>query len=68
MKTKIIYLLLITLTTNLMAELSGGSSIILSVQDELDVTASGASTVFYKGNGVIVNQELSGGSEIVKTD
>lgn len=53
-------------TNELEAELNGNSEISVTVHDQLDVTASGASTVFYKGNGIIKKQNLSGGSQIVK--
>ena len=50
------------------ADFEGASNVYLTVQQELDVTATGASNVYYKGNGVIVNQSLSGGSQIIKMD
>jgi hypothetical protein len=53
------------LTGNLETHLEGASAIALTVKDELDVTASGASNVRYKGNGVVVRQQLSGASSIV---
>ena len=54
------------LTGVLVTHLEGASAIALTVQDELDVTASGASNVRYKGDGVVVRQQLSGASSIVK--
>jgi len=50
------------------ADLEGASNVYLTIQQELDVTATGASNVYCKGNGVIVNQNLSGGSQIIKMD
>lgn len=55
-------------TSYFTANLEGASNIYSTVNNELDVTASGASNVYYKGNGVIVNQILSGGSQIIKMD
>ncbi|MBN1116553.1 MAG: DUF2807 domain-containing protein [Bacteroidales bacterium] len=48
------------------ADLSGASNAKLMVNDELDIEASGASNVYYKGQGVIVFQDLSGASNIKK--
>ncbi|WP_319482202.1 head GIN domain-containing protein [uncultured Draconibacterium sp.] len=53
---------------NLNADLDGGSEISLSVQQKLDVTARGASKVYYKGNGVIENQDLKDASEIINVN
>ena len=55
-------------TNDFTADLEGASNVYLTVQQELDVTATGASNVYYKGDGVIVNQNLSGGSQIIKMD
>lgn len=55
-------------TNVLDANLSGASNVSLQVSEELYVTASGASIVQYKGDGVIVNQQLSGGSKIIKVN
>nr|WP_319269845.1 head GIN domain-containing protein [uncultured Draconibacterium sp.] len=55
-------------SNNLNAELDGGSEISLSVQQKLDVTARGASKVYYKGNGVIQDQDLKDASEIIKVN
>ena len=55
-------------TNFLFADLEGGCNLYLTVQSELDVNANGASNVYYKGNGVIIQQHLSGGSQIVKMD
>lgn len=53
------------MTHELKAHLSGASNLMLTVDDELKVNASGASSVVYRGNGVITSQELSGASTIV---
>ncbi|HSH19449.1 MAG TPA: DUF2807 domain-containing protein, partial [Draconibacterium sp.] len=53
---------------NLKANLSGGSNISLTINQKLDVTASGASNVYYKGSGVIEKQNLKDASKIVKVD
>lgn len=55
-------------TNHLNADLEGGCNLFLTVQSELDVKAKGGSNVYYKGNGVIVDQNLSGGSQIIKMD
>jgi len=48
--------------------LSGASQASLTVNEELDVVASGASIVRYKGSGVVNSQNLSGESKIIKED
>lgn len=53
-------------TKVLKADLSGASSAHLYVEDQIDVIASGASTLHYKGDAVIVNQDISGSSKISK--
>lgn len=53
---------------DLKAVLYGASDISLTVNEKLDVTASGASNVYYKGNGVIEKQNLSDTSKITKLD
>lgn len=55
-------------TNDFIADLDGACNIYLTVQQSLDVTAAGASNVYYKGSGVITDQNLSGGSKIVKMD
>ena len=55
-------------TKNLDAKLEGGCELSLTVQQALDVDASGASKVYYKGNGVIQNQKLRDASAIIKMD
>ncbi len=49
---------------NLKIELSGASEAFLSVEETIDIRASGASVLNYKGNASINNQKLSGSSEI----
>jgi hypothetical protein len=56
------------IVNNLDIELSGASSAWLTVNEKMDVVASGASMLNYKGTGTINSQELSGGSQIIKTD
>ena len=51
-------------TDFLNANLSGGSSISLTVNQELSIEASGGSSVLYKGDGIIINEDLSDGSSI----
>ena len=48
--------------------LSGASSASLTVNGTMDVVASGASTVYYKGAGSVNSENLSGGSQIIKVD
>ena len=48
--------------------LSGASNAFLTVQEKIDVKASGASTLNYKGEAVIGRNDLSGASEIRKRD
>jgi len=44
--------------------LSGASEAFLSVNDAIDIRASGASVLYYKGNATVNNKRLSGASEI----
>jgi hypothetical protein len=53
-------------TDKLIADLSGACQVELTVNQELDIKATGASTIHYRGEGVIVSQDLSGGSQIIK--
>ncbi len=55
-------------TQNLNAFVYGASNITLTVSEKLNVTASGASMVIYKGNGTIEYQKLSDTSKIVHLD
>jgi len=47
------------------ANISGAGEAKLTINEELNITASGASIIRYKGNGTIKKAELSGGSEII---
>jgi len=51
-------------TTHCEAEASGASSIQITVSKELSAVASGASSVYYKGEGLIRNIKTSGASSI----
>lgn len=53
-------------TDQLTADLTGACTVALTVNEEIRVTASGGSTVHYRGNGVVTYQNLSGGSTIIK--
>ena len=55
-------------TNDLISNLNGASNISLTVNETLNVTASGASNVYYKGSVVIESQNLSDTSEITKVD
>ncbi len=55
-------------TNTLKTDLTGASNISLVVNQKLDVKASGASNVRYKGSGVINNQDLKDASQIIKMD
>ena len=48
--------------------LSGASQASLTVNGSMDVVASGASVVRYRGNGSSHHIELSGGSQLIKMD
>lgn len=48
------------------AELSGASNVFITVEDEIDVEASGASNLHYKGNATIIRKDLSGASTVKK--
>lgn len=50
------------------ADLSGACDSYLTVTDRLDIDASGASSVYFKGNGVINSKDLSGASDINRMD
>jgi len=49
-------------------DLSGASSAFLSISESIDIEASGASRLMYKGDAVIDHKDLSGASEIIKKD
>jgi len=53
-------------TEYLSVNLSGASNVSLTVTDEMDVIASGASIVRYKGDAVINSQNLTGSSQIIQ--
>lgn len=51
---------------SLKMDLSGNSNAYISVTDSISIDAIGNSILSYKGNPIIVHQELSSGSKIVK--
>lgn len=53
-------------TNNLDCDLEGGCNVSVTVEQTLSVQANGASNVYYKGNGVVSSQDLTGGSTIQK--
>ena len=53
-------------TNILKVELSGASSAFLTVDQQIDVRASGASKLQYKGSASIIHQDLSGSSSVKK--
>lgn len=53
-------------TNRLEADLSGASNMYVTVDDGIDVEASGASVLHYKGSAVITGQDLSGASSVRK--
>ncbi|WP_167615337.1 GIN domain-containing protein [Maribellus sediminis] len=55
-------------TNNLDVKLIGGCKVSLTVQQSLKVDARGASKLYYKGSGIIENQNLKDASEIIKAD
>ncbi len=55
-------------TDKCIVDLTGAGEISLTVHEELSVKADGGSTVYYKGDGQIYDQELRGGSDIAKMD
>ncbi len=54
------------ITDNCTVRASGASDVNITVNKEMNVTASGASDVFYKGNGVIKEIHSSGASTVAK--
>lgn len=54
--------------TNLEADLNGACQLNLTVHENMDVRATGASKVYYKGDAHVNNANLSGGSEIIKVN
>lgn len=55
-------------TDLLYADLTGASNVSATVNEKLEVEASGASNVYYKGNGVIDDLDISGGSNVIKVE
>jgi hypothetical protein len=55
-------------TNTLDANLAAGSTVSVTVNKKLNVYASGGSSVYYKGDGTIHYQHLSGGSKIIRMD
>ena len=55
-------------TNNLVAELSGASHMSITVMEEIDIEASGASSLQYGGSGVVIRQDLSGSSSILQVN
>lgn len=53
-------------TNQVDADLSGASSVQLTVNELLNVEASGASNLYYKGDGLIDKLSISGGSKVSK--
>lgn len=56
------------ITKELNIDLSGASDAFLTATDLIDIKASGASTLRYKGNAIVNSKDLSGASEIIKKD
>jgi hypothetical protein len=54
------------ITKRIRADLSGASNAALTIEDEIDIEASGASILRYKGDAVVIHQDLSGASSIKK--
>lgn len=50
----------------LKVDLSGACNAFITVHKELDVEASGASNVFFKGDGIVKRAELSGASNVFR--
>ena len=58
-----------SLTTDfLYADISGASSVYISINKEISIEASGASMLYYRGQAFPISQDLSGGSKIIKTE
>ena len=56
------------ITQSAILRLSGASNASLTVNGTIDLTASGASSLMYKGTATISNLNLSGASQIIKAD
>ncbi len=52
---------------NLDTDLSGASIVRLTVTDQIDITASGASILYFEGGAAINSSNLSGGSQIISS-
>ena len=48
--------------------LSGASNANLTINGTIDISASGASNLRYKGTGSITDIDLSGASQVIKVD
>ncbi len=55
-------------TSNFKCDINGASNVYLTIQESMNIEASGGSNIYYKGNGVVNNQDLNGGSTIQKMD
>lgn len=53
-------------TNSFSCDLEGASNAYLTIHQSLNVEANGSSNIYYKGDGVVISQELSGGSSIQK--
>ena len=53
---------------DLKLKMSGASEAFLSIIESIDISASGASSLKFKGDAKINNKRLSGASEIVKIE
>ena len=52
----------------LSADISGSSNVFITIYETFTVSASGASNLYYKGNGKNYNSDTSGASNIIKVD
>lgn len=55
-------------TNSLVCDLEGGCDVSVTVEQTLSVKATGACNVYFKGNGMVSSQNLSGGSTIQKVN
>ena len=55
-------------TDYLDASLNGASEISVTVNQELDVRATGASKIYYKGDGMVVNSDIRDSSQLLKVN
>ena len=56
------------ITKYLNLNLTGASYTYLTITEEMDIIASGASILYYKGDGIINSQILTGASQIIHVD